>query len=323
MRPSRERQSILVIDDDPTNLKIAVEHLRAYSYEILIAKDGIQGIERALRARPDLILLDVQMPGIDGYETCRRLVANPDTCAIPVLLLTALTSVDHRVRGFEAGAVDYVTKPVEARELLARVRAHLELRALRVALEVERTRLAERLEERAAYIEGERARRAADAAERERLLELVRSQGAALRACASADATVAGAPLAADERLRVHLDQARRLLGGPTSGLADEARAHILSALHLLTDTGPASPPEPPPEPSMPEPPGPGVDKLSERERQIVELLVRGLSNKEVAYELGVARTTVSTHRKRIFDKLGVGDLPALVRWALDHRLGA
>ena len=318
MRPSRERQSILVIDDDPTNLKIAVEYLRAYSYEILIAKDGVQGIERALRARPDLILLDVQMPGIDGYETCRRLVANPDTSAIPVLLLTALTSVDHRVRGFEAGAVDYVTKPVEERELLARVRAHLELRALRVALEVERTRLAERLEERAAYIEGERARRATDDAERERLLDLIRSQGAALRACAGADPTVAGAPLTADERLRVHLDQARRLLGAPASSLAYEARAHILSALHLLTDTHANSDSEP-----APEPPAPGVDKLSERERQIVELLVRGLSNKEVAYELGVARTTVSTHRKRIFDKLGVGDLPALVRWALGHRIGA
>ena len=78
MPPTKPRQTILVIDDDPTNLKVAVEYLKAYSYKILIARDGETGIERAQLARPDLILLDVQMPGIDGYETCRRLGANPD-----------------------------------------------------------------------------------------------------------------------------------------------------------------------------------------------------------------------------------------------------
>src|SRR5947209_6488689 len=98
-------QTILIVDDDVTNLKVAVEHLRAYSYTILTASNGQAGLERARLAQPDLILLDIRMPGIDGLETCRRLRANPATAAIPVIFMTALSDTDQKVRGFEAGAV--------------------------------------------------------------------------------------------------------------------------------------------------------------------------------------------------------------------------
>jgi CheY-like chemotaxis protein len=94
-----KRQTILVIDDNITNLKVAVEHLKAYSFEILTARDGETGIQRALLARPDLILLDVQMPGIDGFETCRRLKANPTTAAIPMIMMTVLSETADKVRG--------------------------------------------------------------------------------------------------------------------------------------------------------------------------------------------------------------------------------
>ncbi len=121
---------ILIIDDNVTNLKVAIEHLKTYGLEIIIARTGESGLERAAFAQPDLILLDVRMPGIDGFETCRRLKANETTKEIPVIFMTALADVSDKVRGFDAGAVDYVTKPLQAEEVWARVKTHLTIRAL-------------------------------------------------------------------------------------------------------------------------------------------------------------------------------------------------
>jgi diguanylate cyclase (GGDEF)-like protein len=133
----RRAATILVIDDTKTNLKVALEHLQAYDFEVLTARTGESGIERARLAEPDLILLDVQMPGIDGFETCRRLKADPHTKDIPVIFMTVLTTVDDKVKGFAAGAVDYVPKPFQAEELLARVTTHLTIYKLQRDLQNE------------------------------------------------------------------------------------------------------------------------------------------------------------------------------------------
>ncbi|MCP5101473.1 MAG: response regulator, partial [Chloroflexi bacterium] len=117
------------------NVKTTVALLRAYSYRILVATNGQDGLERAELANPDLILLDITMAGIDGIETCRRLKANAQTMNIPVIFMTALTDVNEKIRALEAGGVDYVTKPFNEMELLARVRTHLELRTLQLQLE--------------------------------------------------------------------------------------------------------------------------------------------------------------------------------------------
>src|SRR5687768_2620129 len=90
--------TLLVIDDTPDNLRVVVALLEAYSFTVLTARDGEAGIERARRARPDAILLDVRMPGIDGYETCRRLQADPATATIPVLFMTVLAEPDQKIR---------------------------------------------------------------------------------------------------------------------------------------------------------------------------------------------------------------------------------
>jgi diguanylate cyclase (GGDEF)-like protein len=138
MAPSTpEAQTILVIDDNPTNLQIVLEHLRVTQAQLLTARDGLSGIERARLARPDLILLDVQMPGIDGFETCRRLKADPATAAIPVIFMTALSGIEDTLNGFAAGGVDYIAKPFRAEELLARAQTHLTIYGLRRALELE------------------------------------------------------------------------------------------------------------------------------------------------------------------------------------------
>jgi two-component system, sensor histidine kinase and response regulator len=129
------QQRILIVDDNITNLKVAVENLKAHGLEILTARSGEVGLERASFARPDLILLDVGLPGIDGFEACRRLKANASTQDIPVIFMTALNDVEDKLKGFAAGGVDYVTKPVQVEELWARVNSHLTIRALQTELE--------------------------------------------------------------------------------------------------------------------------------------------------------------------------------------------
>jgi DNA-binding response OmpR family regulator len=103
-------------------------------FTALISKDGESAIEQSRRKRPDLILLDILMPGIDGFETCRRLKAEPETHEIPVIFMTALTNTHDMVTGFEMGAVDYITKPFSLEEILARITTHLTLQHQRLKL---------------------------------------------------------------------------------------------------------------------------------------------------------------------------------------------
>lgn len=122
-----KRGVILIVDDTPFNLNVLMNFLEAAGYRVLIATDGESAVEQAEYALPDIILLDVMMPGIDGFETCRRLKRVEATQKIPVIFMTALTDTSDKVRGFEAGAVDYITKPLQQEEVIARVNTHLEL----------------------------------------------------------------------------------------------------------------------------------------------------------------------------------------------------
>lgn len=120
--------SILVVDDIPANIRVLFELLTQAGIRVAVAKNGESGLAMAREATPDLILLDIMMPGMDGFETCRRLKANPTTQEIPVIFMTALSEVANKVKGFQIGAVDYITKPIEREETLARINVHLALR---------------------------------------------------------------------------------------------------------------------------------------------------------------------------------------------------
>ena len=126
---------ILLVDDMPTNLKVLSESIKSEGWVTLIANDGESAIEQVEYAKPDLILLDVMMPGIDGFEVCQRLKANPETQSIPVIFMTALSDTVDKVRGLELGAVDYITKPFQREEVLARLRVHLKLCQFAMTLE--------------------------------------------------------------------------------------------------------------------------------------------------------------------------------------------
>jgi len=130
-------ETLLIVDDTPANLSVLVEYLSGAGFALMVAEDGEDALAQTERSAPDLILLDVMMPGIDGFETCRRLKARPATRDIPVIFMTALTDTAEKVRAFEAGAVDYVTKPIQHEEALARITTHLTLRRLQRALAAE------------------------------------------------------------------------------------------------------------------------------------------------------------------------------------------
>jgi len=146
--PNKKIETILVIDDSPTNLEILHDVLGSAGYEVLVEMDGASGIEQVESNPPDLILLDVMMPKIDGFETCRRLQANPSTKCIPIIFITALTEAEEKVKGLSLGAVDYITKPFEQEEVLARISLHLKLRKLNIELDKQKQELEVRVADR-------------------------------------------------------------------------------------------------------------------------------------------------------------------------------
>lgn len=127
--------TILAVDDTSASLKLLVDLLKVEGYRVRAAISGELALHAAAANPPDLVLLDIRMPGMDGYEVCRRLKAEPATCDVPVIFVSAASEMSEKLHGFEMGAVDYVTKPYQRDELMARVRTHIELNQLRHHLE--------------------------------------------------------------------------------------------------------------------------------------------------------------------------------------------
>ena len=153
MRGELERNSvILIVDDNPANLGVLSDFLDDEGFEVLVAQDGESAIAKVNYEPPDLILLDIMMPGIDGFETCRRLKKNERTTEIPVIFMSALSDPVDKVKGLSIGAVDYITKPFQQQEVLARVKLHLKLRSLAKKLAEQNQLLERRVEERTAEL---------------------------------------------------------------------------------------------------------------------------------------------------------------------------
>jgi diguanylate cyclase (GGDEF)-like protein len=165
---------ILVVDDNPENLSVLVDCLTEQGFPVIVARDGEAGVRLAQQQHPDLILLDVLLPGIDGFEVCRRLKADERTQDILVLFMTIMTRTEDKVRGFEAGGVDYITKPFEHQEVLARVTTHLRSRRLTRELEAARENLERRVAERTAELARANVELTEEIAERRRAEKLAR-----------------------------------------------------------------------------------------------------------------------------------------------------
>ena len=138
---------ILAVDDTPSNLEVITETLGDAGYQVATAIDGLRALKRAQSYQPDLILLDIMMPGIDGLETCKRLKADPTLNHIPVIFITASCDLEVKIKGFKIGGTDYITKPFHEEAMLARVANHLRLKTLNQKLETQVSERTQQLEQ--------------------------------------------------------------------------------------------------------------------------------------------------------------------------------
>ena len=143
--------TVLIVDDKPQNLRLVSDFLAEQGFDLMLTRSGAQALKKVRLATPDLVLLDVRMPETDGFEVCRRLKADPQTADVPVIFMTAVDDTAHKVEGFRLGAVDYITKPIQREELLARIQHHLQLNRLQKELTVKSQDLALKNAELEAY----------------------------------------------------------------------------------------------------------------------------------------------------------------------------
>lgn len=287
-------KTVLLVDDNPANLGVLLDVLRTAGYRLLVAEDGERALHQMKNARADIVLLDVMMPGIDGFETCRRLKAEPAWAEIPVIFVTARDDVVDKIAGFGTGAVDYITKPLQPEEVVARVRTHLRLRELQAELEEKNAELAER---------------------NERLAAAAKLRLAAERALAdSLDRAVVVANHAGEilfcTKRAAHL-LAQHFPARPRDRLPSELRAGAAEAplrvTPLVARGGDAfqilalDPVRPDPSPRDLETLG-----LTPRECEVLFWIAEGKTNPEIAVILDTSSNTIKRHAQAVFDKLRV-----------------
>ena len=291
--PETDRPVVLVVDDAPSSLGMLCDTLEASGYTVLVAADGESALQRLELVVPDAILLDGMMPGLSGFETCRRIKANPALAHIPVLFMTGMSETQDVVEGFASGGVDYVVKPIRAQEVLARLHTHARnariTRMARDAVDVAgmgvvfvdaHGRLAWRSPQAALWLHalGEPAAPGHLPA----ALESAMQDGANLRVT-----TVGGT------RLSV------RNLGAATLG-----ETMLLLALHRAESGGATRLAE---------------AALTPRETEVLSWLAKGKTNRDIGEILGTSPRTVNKHLEHIFEKLGVETRAAAAALASGH----
>jgi DNA-binding NarL/FixJ family response regulator len=294
-------KTILLVDDNPANLGVLIELLRNSGYQLRVAESGERALVQLRHTPADIVLLDVMMPGIDGLETCRRLKADPAWSDLPVIFMTALDDVVDKVAGFAAGAVDYITKPLQPEEVLARVRTHLRLRELQTELEERNERLDAAI----------RLRVAAEQAlsdSLDRAVIVVNGNDDVVFCTKSASRLLTryfpGAVLSrvpAGLRLAPSNGVPLRV----TSLLRESTSDFQLLALEPVR--------------SDPVPRDLETLGLTPREAEVLFWIAQGKTNSEVAVILATSINTIKTHSQRIFEKLGVETRTAAALTAAEH----
>ncbi len=284
---SKKRDVALVVDDSPETLRLLTDALDTAGMTVMVALDGAAAMRIVDQITPDIILLDAMMPGIDGFETCRRLKREAGLSNVPVIFMTGLADTEHIVRGLEAGGVDYVTKPIAIEEMLARIRVHLANARLTQS-----------------------ARAALDVSGR--FLLAVNRQGRIMWATPQAHKLLSdhldadGDELVLPEPLQQWLDVAQRSASKtqPTAALPSntQLRLHYMGnagpnefLLRLAKDTGTDLPAE-----------FSSAFGLTTREREVLSWLSKGKTNRDIAQILGLSPRTVDKHLEQIYAKLGV-----------------
>ncbi|WP_316165820.1 MULTISPECIES: response regulator transcription factor [unclassified Bradyrhizobium] len=283
---SRKRDVALVVDDSPETLRLLTDALDSAGMTVMVALDGAAAMRIVDQITPDIILLDAVMPGMDGFETCRKLKREAGLSNVPVIFMTGLADTEHIVKGLEAGGVDYVTKPIAVSEMLARIRVHLAnarmTQSARAALDVSG-----------------------------RFLLAVNREGRLMWATPQAQKLLSDSLGTADdvvlpEALRLWLDQAQNGKGGAKA--AASIPDHPELRLYYMGGAGPnefllrlakESSGELPKEFSS-------EFGLTTREGEVLSWLSKGKTNRDIAQILGLSPRTVDKHLEQIYAKLGV-----------------
>ncbi|ODN72244.1 response regulator transcription factor [Methylobrevis pamukkalensis] len=285
--PHRIRDTVLVVDDSPETLSFLTDALEDAGSTVLVATGGAQALALVERMTPDIILMDAVMPGIDGFETCRRLKGSSALAHVPVIFMTGLTETEHIVRGLEAGGVDYVTKPIALDELFARIRVHL-------------ANARSAMSARAALDSAGRYLMAADGRgqlawstpQANRLLStvLAREDGKSLMPEPILDWLRVGAPDAGPVVARIAAPDGQRL------AIAFIGKGGEDEYLFRLTVEDAAGPEE-------------RLRRhfqVTAREAEVLLWVAHGKSNRDIGEILGLSPRTVNKHLEQIYSKLGI-----------------
>ena len=300
---SKKRDVALVVDDSPETLRLLTDALDGAGMTVMVALDGASAMRIVDQITPDIVLLDAVMPGIDGFETCRRLKRDAGLDHVPIIFMTGLAETEHIVRGLEAGGVDYVTKPIAVEEMLARIRVHLANARLTQS-----------------------ARAALDVSGR--YLLAVNSLGRIMWATPQAQKLLSvalageGDDVVLPQPIPQWLDQARK--GKAASKVAliaaipghDQLRLQYMGKLganefllRLAKDSGAETPAEFSSELG-----------LTTREGEVLSWLSKGKTNRDIAQILGLSPRTVDKHLEQIYSKLGVENRTAAAAIAVNAK---
>lgn len=292
---------VLIVDDVPDNLAVLHDALDESGYTVLVATSGEQALQRAAQAKPDIILLDAMMPGIDGFEVARRLKADAATAHIPIVFMTGLTETEHLVAALEAGGVDYVTKPIKPKEVLARMNVHLQ-GARRARQEARQAGQARNALDAFGY-----ASFTVRMPEGRLIWQTALARELLLRYCGTSAPVT---PPAVIEWLQRHLpDAVERRVEPPVLSIAqgaaslnlrlhqqtghDDGGDEWLIIMREVSDT------------AVIEAMSLSL-KLTAREAEVLYWVVKGKTNKDIGEILGSSPATAKKHLERVYVKLGV-----------------
>jgi CheY-like chemotaxis protein/DNA-binding CsgD family transcriptional regulator len=291
---------VLIVDDVPDNLAVLHDALDAAGYTVLVATDGATALQRAAQAEPDIVLLDAVMPGMDGFEVARRLKAGPETAHIPIVFMTGLTDTEHVLAAFDAGGVDYVTKPIRPAEVLARMAAHMlaarQARQARNALDAYgHATIAVRIEAAAARLVWQTplARRWLPA-----YFDAIPGD-----VPAPLQAWLQSAASGRDVRPLAVASGARQLVCTLQGRTVDD---DWLVVLREVSDAATV-------EATM------LAFRLTLRESEVLYWVVKGKTNRDISDILGASPATVKKHLERVYEKLGVETRTAAAAMAMQR----
>ena len=299
----KKRDVALVVDDSPETLRLLTDALDGAGMTVMVALDGTGAMRIVDQITPDIVLLDAVMPGMDGFETCRRLKRDAGLANVPIIFMTGLAETEHIVRGLEAGGVDYVTKPIVVEEMLARIRVHLAnarmTQSARAALDVSG-----------------------------RYLLAVNGQGKILWATPQAQKLLSATlntgtdeELVLPEPMPLWLEQTQKGKAASRAAMAafpgnEQLRLHYMGALgpnefllRLAKDSGSETPAEFSSELG-----------LTTREGEVLSWLSKGKTNRDIAQILGLSPRTVDKHLEQIYSKLGVENRTAAAAVAVNTK---